>query len=307
MNTRTTAAYLVQVAVWGTTWAAIKIGVTDVPPWIFAFTRSVIVAVSLAAVALLFHLRFPRDRRTFVAAAVSGGINSGVSWAIIFWAEQIVPSGLVAVFGATGPIWTGLLAHFLVKGDRLSGLKIAALALGFGGIVVLVGASGEIAGSTALFATILCAVMPLGWAVAAVIMSRALNDVSPIPAISIGSATGGLFLIPFALTELAQPARWTPEALAALLYLAWIGSGVGLVINLWLYRRLRPTTVMLAQLLITVEAVLIGAVALRENVTAGMLLGAVLVLAGIALNARAAPPRVPAGAHEPERVATPAD
>ena len=84
-----------------------------------------------------------------------------------------------------------------------------------------------------------------------------------------------------------------------------------MVINLWLYRRLRPTTVMLAQLLITVEAVLVGAVALHENVTAGMLLGAVLVLVAIALNARAAS-RVPPGV-PPERslsesaVATPAE
>ena len=302
------AAYIVQVAVWGTTWAAIKIGVSDVPPWIFAFVRCVLVALSLGAVALAFRLRFPTDRRTFVAAAISGGINSGVSWAIIFWAERYVPSGLVSVFGATGPIWTGLLAHFLVKGDRLTATKILAIGLGFGGILLLVGASGEVAGTTALIATVLCAVMPLGWAVAAVIMSRALQDVSPIPAISIGSATGAVFLIPFALVELAEPVRWTPEAIAALLYLALIGSGVALVINLWLYRRLRPTTIMLAQLLITVEAVLVGALALHESLTAGMLLGAVLVLAGIAVNARAAPPPEPPRPSLPERVvATPAD
>ena len=308
MDTRTTLAYVVQVAVWGTTWAAIKIGVTDVPPWIFAFDRSVLVAGSLAAVALIFRLRFPTDRRTFFAAALSGGINSGVSWAIIFWAEQIVPSGLVAVFGATGPIWTGVLAHFLVKGDRLTAMRVLAIALGVGGIVVLVGASGEVAGTTALLATGLCAVMPLGWAVAAVVMSRSLTSVSPIPAISIGSATGGLFLIPFALSELSQPARWSPEAIVALVYLSWVGSGVGLVVNLWLYRRLRPTTIMLAQLLITVEAVLVGAFALHENVTAGMFLGAVLVLVAIALNARAAPPRVPPQPSRPGQVAaTPAE
>ncbi len=307
MDTRTVVAYAVQVLVWGTTWAAIKIGVTDVPPWIFAFARSVLVALSLGSVALVFRLRFPRDRRTFLAAAVSGAINSGMSWAIIFWAEQQVPSGLVAVFGATGPIWTGLLAHFLVRGDRLTATKIVAIALGFGGIVVLVGASGEIAGTTALLATALCAVMPLGWAVAAVIMSRALTDVSPIPAISVGSATGGVFLIPFALTELSQPVHWTPGALLALVYLALIGSGVGLVINLWLYRRLRPTTIMLAQLLITVEAILVGAFALGETVTAGMAVGAVLVLGAIALNARTAQ-RVPAQPSLPEQAAaTPAE
>lgn len=293
MDVRVAIAYLAQVVIWGLTWGAIKIGVEDVPPWIFAFDRSVLVAASLSAVALAFGLRFPRDRRTLIAAAVSGAINSGVSWAIIFWAERFVPSGLVAVFGATAPIWTALLAHFLVRGDRLSATKVLALALGFGGIVVLVGASGEIQGGPALLATGLLAIMPLGWAASGVIMSRALRTVSPVPTIAIGSAVGGVFLIPFALSELAQPARWTPEAVVALIYLSFIGSGVGLVVNLWLYRRLRPTTIMLAQLLITVEAVLIGALALNETITAGMLLGAALVLTAIALNARAGRPQVP--------------
>ena len=143
MDARVAAAYATQVLIWGSTWAAIKIGVADVPPWIFAFDRSVLVALALGAVSLALRLDFPRDRRTLVVAALSGAINSGISWAVIFWAEQFVPSGLVAGFGATAVIWTALLAHFLVRGDRLSAVKIAALALGFGGILVLVGASGS--------------------------------------------------------------------------------------------------------------------------------------------------------------------
>lgn len=297
MSAGVVLAYLVQVLVWGTTWAAIKVGVSAVPAWVFAFDRSVLVAVSLSVVALALRLPFPRDRRTLVAAAISGGINSGISWAIIFWAEQFVPSGLVAVFGATGPIWTAVLAHFLVHGDRLSALKVAAIALGFGGVVVLVGSSGEIGAGQALLATGLLAIMPLGWAASGVVMSRMLTTVSPIPAIAIGAATGGVFLIPFAVADLARPAAWTPEAISALLYLAFVGSGVGLVLNLWLYRRLRPTTIMLSQLLITAEAIIVGAVALQERLTPNMLVGAALVLVAVALNARAgrtgAPPPTP--------------
>lgn len=289
VNARVVAAYLVQCAVWGTTWAAIKIGVTDVAPWTFALGRSILVAGFLTAVALTFRLPFPKGRRTLAAAAFSGGVNSGISWAIIFWAEQFVPSGLVAVFGATAPIWTGLLAHFLVRHDRLSVAKIVALVLGFGGILVLVGASGEISAGPALLAAVLLALMTGGWAISGVVMARTLTGVQPIPAIAVGSATGGLFLIPLALIELAsgRPVAWTPPAILALFYLALIGSSVGLVLNLWLYRRLRPTTIALSQLLITVEAVVVGAVALGEQVTAGMVAGAVLVLTAIALNARA--------------------
>jgi len=308
MDARVAVAYVAQVVIWGTTWAAIKVGVTDVPPWIFAFDRSVLVAGSLAAVALAFGLRFPRDPRTLALTGLAGGINSGMSWAIIFWAESFVPSGLVAVFGATAPIWTAFLAHFLVRGDRLSIAKALALALGFGGIAILVGASGEIEGGPALLAAGLLALMPLGWAASGVIIARWLGGVSPIPAIAIGAAVGAVFLIPFALSELSAPAQWTPEAVAALLYLSLIGSGVALVINMWLYRRLRPTTIMLSQLLITVEAVLIGGLALNEEITFGMLAGAALVLVAILVNGLAGRPRVPAQPSLPESAAaTPAD
>ncbi len=301
MSARVVAAYLIQCAVWGTTWAAIKVGVTDVAPWTFALGRSILVAAFLTAVALAFRLPFPRDRRTIVAAALTGGFNAGGSWAIIFWAEQFVPSGLVAVFGATTPIWTALLAHFLVRHDRLSVLKVAALVLGFGGILILVGASGEISTGPALLAAVLLALMTLGWAISGVVMARVLTSVQPIPAIAIGSATGGLFLVPLTLIEVvtARPVVWTVPAILAVVYLALIGSGVGLVLNLWLYRRLRPTTIALAQLLITVEAVTVGALALGEQVTLGMVAGAVLVLTAIALNARAGR----AGAPPPAAVA----
>lgn len=306
LDFRVAVALIAQILIWGTTWAAIKIGVSDVPPWTFALDRSILVALSLTSVALVLRLPFPRGRRLLVATAATGAINSGISWAIIFWAEQFVPSGLVAVFGSTGPIWTALLAHFFIRGDRLSALKIGALVAGFGGILALVGASGEIEGGPGPLAAGLLALMPLGWAASAIVMSRMLGNVSPIPAVAIGSASGGLFLIPLAFIEMSMSFAWTVPAILALLYLALIGSGVGLVLNFWLFRRLRPTTIMLAQLLITVEAVLIGALALDEVITMGMLVGAALVVTAIALNALAGRRREPAPVVS-EVPATPSD
>src|SRR5712692_1745828 len=124
---RVLAAYAAVALIWGSTWAAIKVGVAEVPPFVFAFDRAVAVAAILTLVALSFRQPFPRGARELAVVAVVGIINTGGSWAIIFWAEQFVPSGLVAVFGASAPVWTAFLAHFLVKGDRLSALKIAGL------------------------------------------------------------------------------------------------------------------------------------------------------------------------------------
>src|SRR2546425_1046018 len=202
---RVLAAYAAVALIWGSTWAAIKIGVAEVPPFIFAFDRAVAVAVILTLVALSLRQPFPRGGRELVVVAVVGIINTGGSWAIIFWAEQFVPSGLVAVFGASAPVWTAFLAHFLIKGDRLSALKIAGLGFGLLGIALLVGAPGASESRTVLLATGLLVLMTIAWAVAAILQARFLRRVAPIPTVALGTWAAVLFLVPFALTQAAAP------------------------------------------------------------------------------------------------------
>ena len=277
--------YALLVLLWGTTWAAIKVGVTAVPPFVFAFERALAVSVLLTILSIALGLRFPRDRRTIVAAAFAGVINTGSSWAIIFWSEQYVPSGLVAVFGAAGPIWTAVLAHFMVRGDRLSPLKIVGLVLGVVGMAVLVGAPEGGSGPEALLAAVLLALMPISWAFATIVQVRMLREGSPIPLVAIGTWVGSLVLAPFALAQAGGPEVWSPDVIVAFAYLVIGGSCVGFVLQLWLTRRLRPTTMMLSQLIISAEALVVGAIALGESITWRMLVGALLVGVAVILNA----------------------
>jgi drug/metabolite transporter (DMT)-like permease len=292
------------VLLWGSTWAAIKIGVAQVPPYLFAFERAIAVASLLTIAVLVLRQSFPRSRAALAASAVSGLFNIGTSWALIFWAEQFVPSGLVAVFGAMAPVWTAILAHFFVHGDRLSPLKIGALALGLVGTALLVGAPAPSEGPNALLATALLAMMPISWAIAAILIARYLSRESPIAVVGIGTWVGAAFLGPFALTQVGQPQLWNATSIIAFAYLVIGGSCIGLVLNAWLYRKLRPTTVTLSQVLIPTQALLIGGLALGEEFTWRMLAGAGLVVGAVALNAKAGPS---AGTSEAAPVATPAD
>jgi drug/metabolite transporter (DMT)-like permease len=300
---RVVAAYVSVALIWGSTWAAIKVGINDVPPFVFAFVRAVAVAGLLTIIAVALRQPFPRGKRTMAVAMVVGLINIGWTWAIIFWSEQFVPSGLVAVFGSAAPVWTAVLAHFMVKGDRLSALKILGLVLGLGGTVILIGAPDAAEGTAGLVATVLLALMPITWAVAAILQSRFLRTVAPIPTVALGTWASVLLLVPLALLQLPQGQHWTLASVLAFAYLVVFGTCFGMVVSLWLYRKLRPTTITLIQVLVPAEAILIGTLWLGEPVTIRMLGGAALVVAAVALNAIAGSGTPPA---EERLAATPA-
>jgi drug/metabolite transporter (DMT)-like permease len=282
---RVVAGYVSVALIWGSTWGAIKIGVTDVPPFVFAFARAVAVAGVLTLIAIALRQPFPRGRRTVLIATIVGLINVGLTWAIIFWSEQFVPSGVVAVFGSAAPVWTALLAHFMVKGDRLSALKILGLVLGLGGTVILIGAPDAADGTAGLISTALLALMPITWAFAAILQSCFLRTVAPIPTVALGTWASVLLLAPFALFQLPQVQHWTLASLLAFAYLVVFGTCFGMVVSLWLYRKLRPTTITLIQVLVPAEAILIGTFWLGEPLSIRMLGGAALVVAAVALNA----------------------
>jgi drug/metabolite transporter (DMT)-like permease len=295
--------YVLLIALWGSTWAAIKVGIDAVPPFVFAFERAVAVSIILVGLSLAMRQPFPRDRRVILSAVVVGIFNTGSSWAIIFWSEQYVPSGLVAVFGASSPIWTALLAHFLVHGDRLSATKVLGLLLGMAGIAVLVGAPDTSGRPEAVTASVLLALMPVTWAVLTILQARELRKGSPLPLVAIGACAGSVFLLPFAAAQAGETADWNVGTALAFSYLVVFGSCVGLVLQLWLTRRLRPTTMTLAQVVIPAQALLIGALALGENITWRMVVGAALVVVAVALNAFAGG----GSRSEPAPVASPAD
>jgi drug/metabolite transporter (DMT)-like permease len=282
---RVAAAYVVVALIWGSTWGAIKIGVNDVPPFVFAFLRAVAVASVLTILALALRQSLPRGRLTLVVATVVGLINIGLTWAIIFWSEQFVPSGFVAVFGSAAPVWTAVLAHFMVKGDRLSVLKIAGLVLGLAGTVTLIGAPDMADGTAGLIATGLLALMPITWAIAAILQSRFLTRVAPIPTVAIGTWASALLLAPLALIQLPQGEHWTLASVLAFVWLTIFGTCFAMVVSLWLYRKLRPTTITLIQVVVPAEAILIGTLWLGEPVSIRMLGGAALVVAAVTLNA----------------------
>src|SRR5258708_13559647 len=138
------------------------------------------------------------------------------------------------------PVWTAILAPFCVAGDRLGALKIVALGLGLAGTALLVGAPSPSEGPNALLATALLALMPISWAVAAILIAKYLSKESPIAVVGVQTWVGALFILPFGVAQLGQPQHWTLPAAVAFAYLVIGGSVAWLLPYLCPVCHLRP-------------------------------------------------------------------
>src|SRR5204863_6672034 len=134
-------AYLVVCVFWGSTYLAIKIGVTELPPFLFGGLRFFVAGLILLALARALGDPLPQksDWRTL---AIVGLLLLAGGNAFVVWSEQYVGSGIASIFVVTVAMWTALFDALIPGGSsELNWRVVAGLALGFLGTLLLVGAT----------------------------------------------------------------------------------------------------------------------------------------------------------------------
>src|ERR1700704_724025 len=112
-NWRIPAAWLTLCVVWSSTWLAIKVGLRDLPPISFAAIRFLIAIVLLLAVSAGRVSLWPLRRSDYGVLALTGVLMFAVNYALLFWGELHVSSGLAAILQASIPIFGMVFAHWL--------------------------------------------------------------------------------------------------------------------------------------------------------------------------------------------------
>jgi drug/metabolite transporter (DMT)-like permease len=273
------------VTIWGTTWSVIRIGLGGIPPVTGVALRFALAGVLLWGLALAIGLRGPRLRAPIALWITHGLLTFGVSYGLVYWAEQWVPSGLAAVLFATFPLFVALLAHLFLPGERLRLTAALGLALGFGGVALVFSEDfSALGGPRVAFAGAVMLLSPLASAVAQVAIKRWWNHVHPVPlnagAMVLAGAVMGMLA---AGVERGRPVELTPAAVGALLYLTVLGTAVAFSLYFWLLRHMRATRLSLMAYAIPVVAMAVGATLFREPITPRVVAGAGLVIAGTAL------------------------
>jgi len=126
-------------AIWGSSFAAMKIAVQTMPPMTLVAVRCIIAVIILVPIMLLRGEKLPVSGKSWQMAVALGFFGLALPFFLISWGEQRVDSSLAAILMAVMPLATMVLAHFFNKDDRLSTKKIIGVTIGFWGVVLLVG------------------------------------------------------------------------------------------------------------------------------------------------------------------------
>jgi drug/metabolite transporter (DMT)-like permease len=286
MRTRTLLVYATCCLLWGSTWLVIKLGLTELPPFLFGGVRMLIACALLTPLALRQPLKH-HSAATWRNIVLMGALQLGLSYACSFYAQGHIDSGLAAVLFASYPIWASLFAHALLPGEPLSARKLAATVLGIGGIVVLEAPAlrtlvggGEGGLSPAALLVVASAMVS---AFGNVLQKKRLGGVTPTVNLWVQTLVGGLFLLSLHFVfQPGAPAHFSPKALACLLYLAAFGTVATFLCLFWLLPRISMVAIGVIPLADTMIAVCLGAAVLGEQLGWRQAAGAVLVFLGAA-------------------------
>lgn len=277
------AGYLLMCLIFGTTFVAIKMGINaGIPPLLFAGLRFTLAGLIGTGLVLARRQSLPRSFQVYRQIIVVGLANISVGFAGLFWAEQYLTAGMAAILTAAGP----MLVLLVSTRGRLTRLQLFSVALGMGGVGLVMFSSVGFGSAMALLAVGVLLGSDLCHAWGSVRAGALMKDgrLQPLTFSGLQMLFGGIGLLLASLvTERFRPDLIPTEGWWAVLYLAVFGSVVAWGIYYWLVSKTGPvfpaTWTYVAPVLNTVA----GALLLAEPVTALTFAGVALVLASVAL------------------------
>jgi len=281
-------AFGILYIVWGTTYLAIQIGVLNenLPPLLFAGTRIGSAGLILLALQLARRQKLRMARADFAGIAVGALLLFVLGNGIISIALKTVASGESAVLAATTTLWVAAAAMVMPGGDRLRIVGWLGLLLGFVGVVVIKLPALREQGFS--FASnlgpwlVLCSAA--AWGVGTVLLRKATINLPRLTSAGWQMALGGglMFLLGLLRGE-TPPETISAASIGAFLYLLVFGSLTAFVAFNWLLEHVPAPRVTTYAYVNPLVAVLLGTWLHDEDMAPTLILGMLVILAGLFL------------------------
>lgn len=281
------ALLLALVAMWGSAFMFNKLGVATVPPATLVAGRLVIGALILLAVVHALGARLPPLGRNWLPYLVLALVGNCIPFYVIVWGQKTVDSALAGILMAAMPLATLVLAHFFVQGERMTRNRASGFALGFLGIVLLMGpaAFSGIGGSTLQVISQLAVLTGALCYATNSVLTRLMIEGNVLIASTAMLLVATVVMLPVALV-IDRP--WTlTTSFSSTAAIVWLGIGPTAIATLCYFKLIGsagPTFMSLVNYLSPPVAVLLGVTLMGEHPGVEAYTGLALILAGIALS-----------------------
>ena len=272
--------------VWGSTYLAIKLVVAEMPPFASAGLRFTVAGIVMAAIAALREGRhgWP-SRRQFLDSALVGFLLLAVGNGLVMWSETRIPSGLAALIVATVPLWMMLLDGLRPRGQAWSVRGFVAVAIGLGGVAVIVRPEAGI-GAHELPGVLGLLAASFSWSVGALYAQSVPKRLPVLTASAVQMMAGGmaLFIVSAVVGEpLGAFADSSARAWLSIGYLGVFGSLLGYTAFAYCLSELPASTVGTYAYVNPVVAVALGSLVLSEPLPPALLAGGTLIVVAVVL------------------------
>jgi len=270
---------------WGFSFLLIKVALPDMSPPVLMMFRAASGFVALTAFMLITRRPLLGNdwRRRIIPYTVLAVTSGVIPWIAIAVGEQTISSGLASILNATTPLWAAVLVIWVIPNDRPSALNYVGVFIGLAGVVILVlpdvtakGFAGSVAGAVAVL------IASISYAGSALYQRKKLRGFS-VYEVSVGQlAMTTLLAIPIAAPSLPST-HFALPSIAAVIALGVGGSGLAYLLYYYVNNTLGPVRATGVTILVPMTAVLWGVVLLGETLNLYIVIGMVVILAGIVL------------------------
>jgi drug/metabolite transporter (DMT)-like permease len=266
-------------AIWSSSFMWIKIAVQEIGPMMLVAFRALFGLLFCLVVIFIQRVGWPRTFKSWFPLLLLGLTNIAIPFFLISWGEQSIDSAVASVLDATVPLFTILIAHYVLDDDKITSPKMIGLLIGFAGVIVLMSKDIFNASTNSLLGQAAVILASVFYAVNSVYIRKKTEDMpgivrstGPLLSASVIMWLGTfLFESPVEMPQLGI--TWV-----ALLWLGILGSGLAFTMAFYLIHEIGPTRTTMVTYLFPLGGVALGVTFLNEPLTWQLITGAVLIV-----------------------------
>ena len=284
-STQVWLAFLLLALAWGSSYLWIKIGLGSLTPLTLVAGRLLFGAAFLALVVASAREELPRTRRMYGHLLVMSVINIVVPFTLITVGEQSIDSALASILNATVPLGVIVIAPFFLPDERITPARVAGLAVGFAGVILLVAPDLVNLGDSDITGELMLLGSSLSYAIGNVYNRKNVRGLRPmIPALFQVSFAAVIIVALAAIIDRPWEA-FSPEpvAIVAVVWLGILGSGIAYLCYFFVLQHWGATRTSTIAYVLPVVGIALGFVVLGDPITINRIAGTALIIAGVAV------------------------